>query len=207
MRWGYLNAFVVLGLTLITGGAARASDEAVIVLHVYDAANVSQYLLEAEKEVERVYSAIGVHTIWVDKHEPFSDSGHREHLAIYIQSIQNVDMRDVPSKELGVAPRGEELRGHIAFVFFDRVKEIARLTPLFTGRVLAMVMAHEVGHLLLPYGSHSDHGIMVGTWDPQQIRRAALSELAFTREQGDLIRRQLSDDMAQAAQLANNAER
>ena len=56
--------------------------------------------------------------------------------------------------------------------------------------VLAHAMAHEIGHLLLPYG-HSAAGLMRADWDAKDMRLAAHGRLNFTREQAELIRTRL----------------
>ena len=56
--------------------------------------------------------------------------------------------------------------------------------------MLAHVMAHEVGHLLLPHG-HSATGLMRANWDAADLRRAVYRQLNFTAEQAELIRARL----------------
>lgn len=53
-------------------------------------------------------------------------------------------------------------------------------------------MAHEIGHLLLPYGSHSDTGIMKGHWDVEELRRLEPDTLRFTPWQAQMIRGRMS---------------
>jgi hypothetical protein len=56
-----------------------------------------------------------------------------------------------------------------AFIFYDRVVALrthTRLLPTILGRV----MAHEISHLLLPQGDHSDLGLMRGEWTADDLR-------------------------------------
>jgi hypothetical protein len=58
-----------------------------------------------------------------------------------------------------------------AFVFYDRIVELqthTRWLPTMLGRVIA----HEIGHLLLPQQDHSELGLMRGLW--------AATDLQFT---------------------------
>jgi hypothetical protein len=48
-------------------------------------------------------------------------------------------------------------------------------------------MAHEIGHLLFPYG-HSATGLMRADWDAKDLRLAMGGELNFTADQVELIR-------------------
>ena len=60
--------------------------------------------------------------------------------------------------------------GGTAFVYRDRVLDVARARDLEVARVLAYAMAHEMGHLLLPYPSHAITGIMQADWDGARFR-------------------------------------
>jgi len=51
-------------------------------------------------------------------------------------------------------------------------------------------MAHEIGHLLLPYG-HSATGLMRAKWDEKDLRLAVHGQLNFTAEEAELIRTRL----------------
>jgi hypothetical protein len=54
--------------------------------------------------------------------------------------------------------------------------------------ILACVIAHEIGHLLLGPNSHSPTGIMMGIWSPGVLRGAGWGRLRFTPQQAELIR-------------------
>ncbi len=56
-------------------------------------------------------------------------------------------------------------------------------------------MAHEMGHLFLGIGSHSDRGIMHVPWRTKQLDRAAKGNLLFTPAQAERIRAQVLDRM------------
>jgi hypothetical protein len=65
-----------------------------------------------------------------------------------------------------------------------------RHAPL--GWLLGEVMAHEVGHLLLPINSHATTGIMRASMRAEFGLRPR-----FTAEQAALIRRRLTNDGSQ----------
>jgi hypothetical protein len=73
--------------------------------------------------------------------------------------------------------------GTIVYAFFGRIHDFARVKRVSGGTMLAHVIAHEVGHLLLPKGSHSERGLMRGTWDRAQVENAVRGELTFTPEE------------------------
>ena len=115
------------------------------------------------------------------------------------------DQLTVAMTALGGAAGTREHRGRVAYVFYNRVEHIAR-TYLNTSRrratndidnviVLAHAMAHEVGHLLLPYG-HSATGLMRADWDGKDLRLALHGQLKFTAAQAELIRTTLLTQLA-----------
>jgi hypothetical protein len=59
----------------------------------------------------------------------------------------------------GVMGRAAHATGR-AVVFYVRITDLARQGRCFVGNVLGKVLAHEVGHLLLPRPGHADRGIM-----------------------------------------------
>ena len=75
-----------------------------------------------------------------------------------------------------------------AYIFYDRILDHARLTGSNVARLLGAVIAHEVGHLLLPAFSHSPTGIMRAHWGGRIVRVPD-----FTVDQGMTIRTLLAD--------------
>jgi hypothetical protein len=119
--------------------------------------------------------------------EPCSKgSGPVFFLAIKAGPVQNT-LLDVVSGQAIVA-------NHLAVVYYDALPRVARrkTTPQTT-TLLACVIAHELGHLLLGAHGHSIHGIMRDRWDIEQTRRALMSELDFLPEEGKLMRSALLD--------------
>jgi hypothetical protein len=121
----------------------------------------------------------------------------RPQVGSVILSRELTDQLTVATTALGGAVGTREYRGRTAYVFYDRVERVAR-TYLNTSRrdgiddtdnviVLAHAMAHEIGHLLLPYG-HSTTGLMRADWDAKDMRLAVHGRLNFTSEQAELIR-------------------
>jgi predicted HD phosphohydrolase len=94
-----------------------------------------------------------------------------------------------PSTALGAAPSNLSGPGHIAYVFSSRLPSTNAGAD---DHMLSLVIAHEIGHLLLPYGSHSDIGIMRGHWDVRELVRLSLHALMFTPFQAQEIRRRAS---------------
>jgi hypothetical protein len=65
----------------------------------------------------------------------------------------------------------ETNRGWLATVFPDRIEQAASRAGVDRGTLLGLVMAHEVGHLLLGSRYHGDSGLMVAEWPDALLAR------------------------------------
>ena len=205
MAWP-LTIRVAAILTLI--GVAQAAPAAqgeplTIVVHVDDYAAVpTKMLLRAESRANTVYTLAGVVTLWVNRAMPrelhsegSAPAGpigeHAVHLRVIILSDEMTrnKLRDslYGSDVLGLAQPAPELSNTVAFVFFPRLERAADRHVESTSDVLGHVMAHELGHLILPRGSQSEIGIMRDTREPNEQRTPA-----FSTEQAAAIRIRLS---------------
>ena len=181
-------AMVAVEAMMRTGVAARTDAapgrEMTVVLHVTDRVPVAaRDLVEAEKHVARVYEAIGVRVIWSQGAAALATVDGALHMDVVMPSRDGVHQKcraehiadDVFGSAAGPTKR--------AYTFFGRIADHARLTGSSVSTVLGLVIAHEVGHLLLPAFSHSPSGIMRAHW------QGRISEVPrFTSEQGTTIR-------------------
>src|SRR5215831_20337679 len=81
-----------------------------------------------------------------------------------------------------------------AYIFYNRVRSFSDLVQGGIAIVLGHVIAHEMGHLLLPANAHSKSGIMRPSWDFPQWKEAAAGRLVFTESQVREIRKQFRTD-------------
>ena len=113
-------------------------------------------LERAKADVVHLYALVGVDIGW-------TDDFHAKPAPIVVKIVREDTTRHlkVPSSALGAAFRSDKTSmGTIAYVFYDRVDDAATKRRLDTARVLGAAVAHELGHLLLPYGRHSHTGLM-----------------------------------------------
>ena len=213
---------MVVGLTgLARPAAAECTPTLTIVLQVPGHGSVPPHIvIRAKAEMTRIYRDAGVNVIWSTA---ASSAGRPDTLqspaasdpgfALVVLPREMSDELTVATEALGAAAGTPEHRGRLAYVFYSRVQHIAR-TYLNTSRrresydsdnviMLAHAMAHEIGHLLLPYG-HSATGLMRPDWDGEDLRRAVHGRLNFTAQQAELIRakllRQLGSESANTIQ-------
>ena len=175
---GYRVALAAFGFSIATG-SAWASDltpERHIAVAVCDLEGVPNALMGlAEQVAGEVYRDIGIVLDWVDN-ECRSDEGA---FAVNIRSRAMARIL-VSDLTLGFAESGTQ----DATVLYDRVKKFARRYHINCGVMLGYVIAHELGHLLLPPKSHSLNGLMRDMID---LQLASERQLRFTPEQGALI--------------------
>jgi len=93
--------------------------------------------------------------------------------------------------------------GRTANIFYARVFDMAFYGPVAggfetaQGIILGHVIAHEIGHILLGPGSHSETGIMSFPWGRKQLVDASRGLLLFTPEQARNILSKLDDLFAE----------
>ena len=90
---------------------------------------------------------------------------------------------------LGIGFPGLGSWGHSA-VFLSRVRQLVLTNTgvIDLSDMMGVVLAHEIGHLLLHSSAHSAEGIMRADFRPVDLKRAAQRQLKFTPAQADAIR-------------------
>ena len=134
---------------------------AAVVLHLtsYEHLPVRD-IARAWQDVVDVYAKIGVHVVWVEGAAAGAPADGALHLDVILLTAGMADRirRDVTAFGLAshVARR--------AYIFCTRVFAHASETGSDPSRVLGLVLAHEIGHMLLPEHSHTVSGLMMAEW-------------------------------------------
>jgi hypothetical protein len=174
-------AFTVTLSTTIQAVAAE-DRQATLILHVEDYARIHGADRSlAEAEVTRIYGSAGVRTVWTTGHENANVAGLHVRVILFSRDVavgEFVSER-VPDSVLGLAARGARR----AYIFTHRIANLALQHGDDFRQVLGRVIAHEVGHLVLPEYSHSDSGIMRAN-----VGVRSKSDREFTTEQAAVIR-------------------
>jgi hypothetical protein len=187
--------------------AADAVPTAAIRVRIHDYANVNAApLARAQHLVSRMYATIGVRTDWLDASRPLDDRTAASpcgptDLTIIVLTPEMANRRGVPGAVVGYAAVTPGEAGRVAFVIYDRIRDIARRADADVVQVMGTVMAHELGHLLLPSGSHSGGGLMRGHWATTDFRRR---DLQFSITQAEEIRQTIE---AGALPIARDSSR
>jgi len=140
---------------------------------------------QAQAETSRIFKAAGITLTWLPSGEVPAN-----YLIIEIVKTPIGQISRNPNV-LGVSPGSKEVPGRVAWLYYDRIQDLARFLHLEVAQLLGHVMAHEMGHLLLPSGAHAAGGLMKAGWDNQQAILAATGSLTFEASQAALIRTRL----------------
>ena len=161
-----------LGSAILVGLCAAATPgmaaEAIIEVGIDDSGcgALSRLLEAAKTEASRTYSMIGVSLVWTDTGTKTTGSPPAAvDVTVVLLSRVRTDTflmhRRLSSTVLGVAPPGTRR----IYVFCGRIRQRAFVMGEKAETILGRVIAHELGHLLLPANGHSATGIMRASLD------------------------------------------
>jgi hypothetical protein len=142
-------------------------------------------LRPAQRHVERVYQAIDVRIVWADANaanEPGSGVV-LDVLFLSAEMTRHIGHVSQNTRALGVAAPAAGR----AYIFYQRVIDAAMNCRTAFEQVFGHVVAHELGHLLLPESGHAAQGVMRADFEAGRPR-----EGAFTREQRARIHARLA---------------
>jgi hypothetical protein len=165
-----------------------------VLLH-NDAGVPPDILEKARQLASSVFQDAGVQVIWIDE-TAFARSMpvQPEERRAFAGSIMQVRIMSRPMRK-AMAVKDNALgmaiaEARFAWIAFDKLGDSAHRAHIELGDALGYVIAHEIGHLLLPVNSHSATGLMRKELDPTLI---ALNRVRFSAEQGARIRSTLED--------------
>ena len=157
---GAKTAIAAAVVVLVASGRATAAP-ADVVLHVTRYAQVpAGQLADARRAVVTTYENIGVHVVWADGVAASAPADGALHLDVILLTAAMADRQQPNKAAFGQASR-ETKR---AYIFCERVLAHASATGSDPGRMLGLVLAHEIGHMLLPTYSHTARGLMRAEW-------------------------------------------
>jgi hypothetical protein len=187
---------LVTVLMLVAVCPAHAAAQALLVQVDNDARIPAEAVARMEQVAAASFLRIGVQVIWEHGEAPLDDArGLRVHLRLL--SRANAE-RKIAKERIGDAVLGQTNRqGRRVYIFFGRiVDESFKYSREYT-QILGLVVAHELGHVVLPAGSHADSGVMKG-----RARLRGRIPREFTPEEGEAIRALLQE--SPTAPLAGN---
>jgi len=175
-----------------------------VVVYVYNNAKAPESVLaETGGYVREMFDKAGIELIWLNSMARLragqTDSlsvrgkGRATYVSVVITPRPDPiapEIRDLDGK-MGWTPRGQHVR---TYVFYERVEifilnNVARIHTLRVPRLLTYVIAHELGHLLLPLAdAHSETGIMKSQLDRNDLAERFSGTLGFNSKEAQLMR-------------------
>lgn len=173
-------------VALAARGLVVAAEGRPLVLHVDDRMGVpAEEMALAKREVEAIFADAGVNIMWKEGRFPASVAGSitkgvsTREIAVMLVSNTDDPLPGASGCTLGFAAK----RPAVAYAYYNRIIEQSLLYPIDVRVLLGRVIAHELGHVLLPPNSHSLHGIMRGNMD-----LGLENPDRFTRDQARVMR-------------------
>ena len=190
------------GFLMMAGTSEAADHEAAptIVLHVTNKAGVSGAdFAAAQAETYRVFDAIGVRTVWRDAAAESDRESSALHLSIALLSPEIVRRRaseGIGDDVLGTASKAAGW----AYILCERITALAARTRMDARTLLGRVIAHEIGHLVLPEVGHGNHGIMADGIDRSP---SGTFQLTFTPRESRAIHGMLRSRASRSEGIAD----
>lgn len=206
-----LLATFALGAALLAAPADSGSARLrTVSVRLHDYAHLDRRELQVtEGQVSAIYAAIGIAIAWREPVRPDEvQAGLRDwpadpapELTVLIMSSAMARLVGISDSVAGYAAVAERGGGSVAFSVAERTRRIATCAGVPHARVLASVIAHELGHLLMPQRGHGRSGIMRPQWRPAEFRD--LRQLLFSPDEAEAIRTSV-DRLHVTLSTANN---
>lgn len=168
--------------------AAQPVRSTVVVMLQNDAGTPPDLVDRASREVTRLFSLIDIDIVWV------TDVPADARLRVVSLTNWEPNEQRVQPSVLGYTQIAQGKRGIRAYVFWRRVDQASQKFTASLDKVLAIAIAHELGHMLLPDGMHAKAGLMQAPWDASHFRSASAGLLAFSPDSAALIQREMAKE-------------
>lgn len=207
-RWKLAAALILFKVPCVV--AKQPEEPIALTLVVCDKVGLDDSTrLQAKGEVIRILRRAGIDANWIDSKSRSStttfdpDSLESCELPsltdkLILMVITPHEPKGWPSSIMGLAPPPTDTHRLRAYVLYNRVKDfLGSYRPQEKqksdmGTVLGNLLAHELGHLLMPGQGHSPDGLMRGDWGHREVLEAVAGRLLFGSDQAKFIRKQLT---------------
>jgi hypothetical protein len=201
-------------IVLLYAGVAAArvgpSDSIEIIIEVHNSVRIPAAVLrQAEVEAERIFALSGIQIRWLEcapglgAEDPCQRVPGVNEFVVHFVRTGQTSLDSI----FGVAFVGRDGNGKYCDIFFDRIQETVQSTQTGLGQLLATVIAHELGHLLLGSHSHSFFGIMMPHWNLKELQRIAMGELLFSKGEALRMRMRLQSQERETQDIALEARK
>jgi len=188
MRYSLLAVSLVGAAAPISGKSARGEELGLTVCVMNDAGVPAAIEEDVERRVDALMQGASIQIRWLHGLTPGRTAevrclcSHPEPMRVLILHLLETGRAAWPS-ELGQAFLGEDGQGVMADVFLDRLQQLTEEREIDYARLLAHVVAHELGHLLLGPNAHSVMGLMQARMTGDSLERMEQGNFRFSQEQ------------------------
>ncbi len=193
--------FLTLGcLPLSRSKAPEAGLKLAVRTYNY-AAVPGHILMTAEEHAEEIFRRAGIELAWVDCPVSRVELGKFPACTQLMNDPRALTLKILPESmavgyALPIINLGVTIQHHASLVFYHRVQRLSNDKCLSARVVLGHIIAHELGHLLLGEGGHSDKGIMMEDLRLRYFRQAEKGiPLTFSTEQAQRMHARLQELM------------
>jgi hypothetical protein len=191
---------------------AKEGGLAVKVSMFNDAQISDRKVATAESVAARLFARAGIRIDWLncghatetgEETASCSKAAFPEHFEVRLRQ-RSLNLHE---STLGLSFLGDDGIGCHADVFYAGVEPIQQQAGLTAEAILGLVIAHELGHLLLGTNSHAAQGIMRANWKRQDLSLAGKGMLGFTEDQAQKMRGRLESASLPAGPLGASRSR
>jgi hypothetical protein len=198
-------ALAVLALGLVAPDSVASAqplpDHLSLDILLTNDAHIPAWLLDrATAEAKRIYAKAGIDLIWV------TDAPGDPSMRVAILRHAAPEPGVVFPETMAFTLRQPTVIGGMAYVFLDRVENHARYGDVDLGLVLGAVIAHEIGHMLIP-GPHAPGGLMRASWSLTDMHQLKVGRLLFSPAEVDVLNARACEAIAARRQPTMLTER
>lgn len=178
-----MRTFWAFGILAVAAVAAGASEN--IKVHLYDEVGLKpRAIAKAERDTAEIFRRAGIEMEFHHCSKAAYNCREGVDPRVFVVVIASGDHRENPNSNssLGFAMPRVGRANHLA-ALYPRVVEFAeRDSQVPVERVLAAVIAHELGHLIFGDNHHED-GIMKAAWQKPDLAEIKASRMVFSPSQ------------------------
>jgi hypothetical protein len=199
-----IPTLVTLGALLTSGAEAQS----ILTVRVYSYLELSDNTLSnAEGKARNIFHRAGIKAEWIrcptERQEEDRYPGcrkPREPWDVILHLVpRSMERQSVGPEAFGFAlpATGGEPSTH-AYVFVHRAERTAMDShrssrPVSITTLVAYVMVHEIGHVILGPNMHSSRGMMRPRWQPEDLYEMEIGGLGFPPDQARSLRLKLNE--------------
>ncbi len=168
-----------------------------LMIRVYNSFEVSRHeLTTALRFAAAIFRDAGLDTTWRECRTPKGPSSHSPDRCQDVPAPEDLIVRVIAgplTQQRTAVPLGfsfidrQTSSGVLSTIYADRLFATAARVAVDRADLLAVSMAHEVGHLLLGTVTHTGAGLMAAYWPDASLRHDAARSWRFSPHQAALM--------------------